>query len=89
MAVVKTTPLNCLSGEKKCAFPPSWACLGSVRPTSLCDVLRVDADGHLLALFVTGDDLGKPGETVTESSVCEVLMRFVAVDAIPFGTCVA
>jgi hypothetical protein len=29
-------------------------------------------------LFVTGDDLGQPGETVTESLVCEVLMRFVA-----------
>lgn len=59
-------------------FPPSWACLGSVRPTFLCDVLRVDADGYLLTLFVTGDDLGEPGDTVTESPVCEVLMRFVA-----------
>lgn len=78
MLVVKTTRLNCLSGEKKCGFPPSWGCLGCVRPTSLCDVLRVDADGYLLALFVTGDDLGEPGETVTESPVCEALMRFVA-----------
>lgn len=40
--------------------------------------VRVDADGYLLTLFVTGDDLGEPGETVTESPVCEVLMRFVA-----------
>jgi len=29
-------------------------------------VLRVDADGYLLSLFVTGDDLGEPGGTVTE-----------------------
>ena len=43
-----------------------------VRPTSLCDVLRVDADGYLLALFVTGDDLGEPGETVTEYRVARV-----------------
>jgi hypothetical protein len=74
----ETTPLNCLSREKKCAFPPSWACLRSVRPTSLCDVLRVDAEGYLLTLFVTGDDLGEPGETFTELPVCEVLMRFAA-----------
>ncbi len=76
MLIRETTWLNCLSGEK-CAFPPSWACLGSAPPTSLCEVLRVDADGYLLTLFVTGDDLGEAGETVTVRGTNEVCYQLM------------
>lgn len=32
-------------------------------------MLGVDADGYVLAQFVTGDDLGEPRETVAELPV--------------------
>lgn len=65
MHVVKKCSFKLLVwGKKVRAFPPSWQCLGSARPTSLCVVLQVDADRYALTLFVTGDDLGQTRETV-------------------------